>query len=196
MKVKCQNCWKIFEVADDAVGKQKICQYCQRPMTIRMNAENFTSGTFNSSDDKLKSLNKKIQTLQIFILILVIFAILNLIFILMALHRSSVEENTMLVNQIANQQKEILKQLKENEALQQQQLANMESLFKKYNEDILKQTKKEFNNLNIQLAQIVREADSKVLLEAITSKLDGITSRLEQVNATLQKLQPDKKKQP
>ena len=30
VKVKCEHCWKIFEVPDDAINKQRQCHFCQR----------------------------------------------------------------------------------------------------------------------------------------------------------------------
>ena len=38
IRVKCQHCWKIFEVPDDSVNKQRQCTFCQR-MTVATPAD-------------------------------------------------------------------------------------------------------------------------------------------------------------
>lgn len=35
IKVKCEHCWKMFEVPDDAINKQRQCHFCQRSTLVR-----------------------------------------------------------------------------------------------------------------------------------------------------------------
>lgn len=191
MKVKCQHCWKIFEVSDDSMGKQKTCQYCQRPMTIKPNLEEAPAPIANNNDPKLDALDAKIKTLQLFIWIIVGITIVNIMLVLVLLKRSSAEEIVMPdYSELQN------KLLKQNEVLHQQQTAKIEALLKNFNEEMLKQTKKEFNDLNVQLAQIVRQINSQDILDALANKMDMITSKLDQNTQALQKLQATDKKKP
>ncbi len=191
MKVKCQNCWKIFEVSDDSVGKQKTCQYCQRPMTIKANAEEQAALNTTVNDPRIDALDTKIKTLQMFIWIIIALTTLNVILMLIVWKRSPAEE--IVMPDYTELQSKLMKQ---NEILYQQQTNKIEVLFKNFNEDMLKQTKKEFNDLNVQLANIVRQIGSQEMLDAIANKMDMITSKLDQNTQALQKLQAAEKKKP
>ena len=79
IRVKCQHCWKIFEVPDDFVNKQRQCTFCQR-MTVATPAD---SGEKQTTEEQQVAPDfQTYKHLGILVGILLCLTILNICFML------------------------------------------------------------------------------------------------------------------
>lgn len=160
VKVKCQHCWKIFEVSEDAIGKQKSCTYCSRP-TLLKPAEDA-----NSEYVMENTLEHKTKLLQVFSLVILGITLLNL-FLLFFLVKNQISESNFQesYSQQVEWQKNIEKQIKS----MQQKVED----FERNLQQIANNSKQGTSEINATFVS---------MMDNLNIKLEQIGNKIEQVN--------------
>jgi len=174
VQVKCQHCWKIFEVSEDAVGKQRACIFCQRLMVIKPLTDAENKGETN--EYMITNLMGKVKTLQVLVLILLVFFAINLI-TLFWLGKKQVTEDAL--REVYLQEKPQWQATVES-SLQnlQQQVNKLDANFQRTLQEMEKQTKFDMDSMLSRL------------IENFNNKLDQIERNLQKMQATLDERLP------
>lgn len=78
IKVKCQHCWKTFEVSETFINREKQCDFCQRMTIVKPITEEKQVQT-QKVDPTLQNMIKSSKMLNVFCVILTLLTMLNII---------------------------------------------------------------------------------------------------------------------
>jgi len=165
IRIKCEHCWKVFEVPDDAIHKQRQCHFCQRLTFAK---------PFTEEEKVEKKVYWQLYPLMNFTVFLLFFLTLCNFYLLF---RGTPQEERI---------KEIFQETPEWQNKIQKSISTIDENIKAYEQILLQNKVQTFTSEAIAIG-LVRSLESSIkLIQERITRQQNILKELEQKLSTIQ----------